>query len=295
MADIAYLGLGLMGRGMVRNLLQAGHRVHAWNRSAVELPDEIAAHPAYVRAASVAQAVAGRDRVMLCVTGPDAQRGVLLGPDGAFAHAARSAVVVDSTTTDPAVSRSLAEAAVQAGHAYLDAPVYGSKDQAWDGSIGFIVGGDAAVLQAVRPILEAISGGVHHLGPSGAGAVMKLIGNLLSAAQMAALGEGLALARKNGLAAEGVIEVLDRFGGSSGVIRGAARKTLANDFAPAFHLKNMAKDIGLMLDLGRASGVPMPGTALTAELYRAALVAGYGELQANAVHKIQFRLAGIEE
>ncbi len=113
---------------------------------------------------------------------------------------------------------------------------------------------------------------------------------------MAALGEGLALARKNGLAAEGVIEVLDRFGGSSSVIRGTARKTLANDFSPAFHLKNMAKDIGLMLDLGRAGGVPMPGTAQTAELYpRRALVAGYGELQANAVHKLQLRLAGIEE
>ncbi|MFE0758486.1 NAD(P)-dependent oxidoreductase [Inquilinus sp. NPDC058860] len=295
MVDIAYLGLGLMGRGMVRNLLKAGHRVQAWNRSAVGLPEEITAHPGFARAASVAEAAAGRDRVMLCVTGPDAQRAVLLGPDGVFAHAARGAVVIDSTTTDPAVSRSLAEAAAQAGHAYLDAPVYGSKDQAWDGSIGFIVGGDAAALQAVRPILEAVSGGVHHLGPSGAGAVMKLIGNLLSAAQFAALGEGLALARKNGLAAEGVIEVLDRFGGSSGVIRGAARKTLADDFSPAFHLKNMAKDIGLMLDLGRASGVPMPGTALTAELYRAALVAGYGELQANAVHKVQFRLAGIEE
>ncbi|WP_225766942.1 NAD(P)-dependent oxidoreductase [Inquilinus sp. Marseille-Q2685] len=295
MADIAYIGLGLMGRGMVRNLLKAGHRVQAWNRSAVELPEEITAHPGFARAASVAEAAAGRDRVMLCVTGPDAQRAVLLGPDGVFVHAAKGAVVVDSTTTDPAVSRNLAEAASQAGHAYLDAPVYGSKDQAWDGSIGFIVGGDAAVLQAVRPILEAVSGGVHHLGPNGAGAVMKLIGNLLSAAQTAALGEGLALARKNGLAAEGIIEVLDRFGGSSGVIRGAARKTLANDFSPAFHLKNMAKDIGLMLDLGRASGVPMPGTALTAELYRAALVAGYGELQANAVHKLQFRLAGIEE
>ncbi|MGK9234977.1 NAD(P)-dependent oxidoreductase [Inquilinus limosus] len=295
MADIAYLGLGLMGRGMVRNLLRAGHRVLAWNRSPVELPEEIAGHPGYVRAASVAEAASGRDLVMLCVTGPDAQRAVLLGPDGAFAHVAKGAVVVDSTTTDPAVSRSLATAAAEAGHAYLDAPVYGSKDQAWDGSIGFIVGGDATALQTVRPILEAVSGGVHHLGPTGAGAVMKLVGNLLSAAQIAALGEGLALARRNGLAAEGVIEVLDRFGGSSGVIRGAARKTFASDFEPAFHLKNMAKDIGLMLDLGRAGGVPMPGTALTAELYRAALTAGHGELHANAVHKVQFRLAGLAE
>ncbi|MGO4727576.1 MULTISPECIES: NAD(P)-dependent oxidoreductase [unclassified Inquilinus] len=295
MADIAYLGLGLMGRGMVRNLLKAGHSVHAWNRSAVDLPEEVTGHAGYHAAASVAEAVSGRDRIMLCVTGPDAQRALLLGPDGAFAHAAKGAVIVDSTTTDPAVSRALATAAAEAGHAYLDAPVYGSKAQAWDGTIGFIVGGEAAVLDSVRPILEAISGGAFHLGPNGAGAVMKLIGNLLSAAQTAALGEGLALARKNGLAAEGVIEVLDRFGGSSSVIRGAARKTLANDFEPAFHLKNMAKDIGLMLDLGKASGVPMLGTAVTAELYRAALAAGYGELQANAVHKVQFALAGIKE
>jgi hypothetical protein len=171
-------------------------------------------------------------------------------------------------------------------------PVLGSPGEP---NLRFIVGGDTAVLDSVRPVLEAISGGVHHLGPNGAGAVMKLIGNLLSAAQTAALGEGLALARKNGLAADGVIEVLDRFGGSSTVIRGAARKTLANDFAPAFHLKNMAKDIGLMLDLGKASQVPMPGTALTAELYRAAMAAGYGELQANAIHKVQFGLAGIKE
>jgi 3-hydroxyisobutyrate dehydrogenase-like beta-hydroxyacid dehydrogenase len=295
MADIAYLGLGLMGRGMVRNLLKAGHAVHAWNRGAVDLPEEITGHAGYHRAATVAAAVTGRDRIMLCVTGPDAQRALLLGPDGALAHAGKRAVIVDSTTTDPAVSRALAEATAAAGHFYLDAPVYGSMGQAWDGTIGFIVGGDSVVLDSVRPVLEAISGGVHHLGPNGAGAVMKLIGNLLSAAQTAALGEGLALARKNGLAAEGVIEVLDRFGGSSTVIRGAARKTLANDFAPAFHLKNMAKDIGLMLDLGKASMVPMPGTALTAELYRAAMAAGYGELQANAIHKVQFGLAGIKE
>jgi len=85
--------------------------------------------------------------------------------------------------------------------------------------------------------------------------------------------------------------VPDRFG----VIRGAVRKTLANDLSPAFHLKTMAKDIGLMPDLGRADGMPMPGIVLTAELYREVLVAGYGELRADAVHKLQFRLAGIAE
>jgi 3-hydroxyisobutyrate dehydrogenase-like beta-hydroxyacid dehydrogenase len=97
------------------------------------------------------------------------------------------------------------------------------------------------------------------------------------------------------LAAEGIIEVPDRFGSSSGVTRGAARKTLAKDLSPTFRLKTMAKDIELMPDLGRAGVVSMPGTALTAELYRAAMVAGHGELQADAVHKLRFRLAGIAE
>src|ERR1700754_3747716 len=101
MADIAYLGLGVLGRGMVRNLLKAGHTVRAWNRSAVELPEEITGHAGYHRAGSVAEAVAGLDRMMLCVTGPDAQRALLLGPDGAFAHVAKGAVIIDSTTTDP--------------------------------------------------------------------------------------------------------------------------------------------------------------------------------------------------
>ncbi len=295
MTEIAYLGLGLMGRGMVRNLLAAGHRVRAWNRSPIALPAEITDHPGFHLAASPAEAAEGLDRVMLCVTGPEAQRAALLGPDGVFARSAPGAIIADSTTTSPAVTRELAAAATAARRHYIDAPVYGSAPHAWEGRLGFILGGTETAIAAFRPLLEPLAEKITVMGASGSATVMKLIGNQQLLAMLIGLGEGLAIARKHGLPAAAVIDVLDSVGLSSATMRGVVRATLADDYTPTFYLKHLLKDADLVLGLAREAGVPAPGTAVATERVRAAVNAGWGEQHASAVHRLIFREAGLED
>ena len=288
---VAFIGLGTMGRGMVRNLLRAGHQVTAWNRTPLELPAELAAA---TLAATPAEAVAGAPFVLVCVTGPDAQRAVYPGETGLLAGLGSGAIVADATTTAPELAVELAEAVRGRGASHLDAPVFGSKGEAWEGRLDFVCGGPAAAFERIRPLLEPLAATVHHLGGSGAGAAMKLVGNLLVAAQLTSLGEALALARKAGLEPGAVRGVLDVTVFSSPLIRGVGRATLAGRFEPSFFLRHMLKDARLISDFARRLEVPLPASAPVVPLYQAAVNAGLGELNASALHKLLFGMAGLE-
>ena len=295
MAGLAYLGLGIMGIGMVRNLLAAGHTVTGWNRTDRPLPDEITGSPGFSTRPTVAEAVAGQDTIFVCLTGPEAQRAVLLGPDGACAHAPTGARVIDATTSDPAVTAELADAAGNAGLVYLDCPVFGSRNEAWGGALDFVCGAPGDAFTAIRPLLDPCANSIHHMGPVGSGAAMKLVGNLLVAAQLMSLGEGLSLARKSGLDPDRVMGVLDVTDYSSPLIRGVGRASFAGDFAPNFYLKHMLKDARLITSFAGRLGVPAPGTAAIGEAYQAALNAGLGDLNASALHKLMFQLSGLPD
>ncbi|WP_180899700.1 NAD(P)-dependent oxidoreductase [Martelella soudanensis] len=288
--DIAFVGLGIMGQGMVRNLLRAGHDVTVWNRSLFDLPADLAGAN---RAPNIAAAIAGKSLVMVCVTGPDAQRAIYFGDDGLIAHLDSGAIVADATTTDPAVSLEIAAAIEARGGSYLDTPVFGSKGEAWDGRLDFVCGGAKEAFDRSLPVLEPLAASVHHLGASGNGAAMKLVGNLLVAAQMESLGEALSLAIKSGLDGDAVMGVFDVTDYSSLLIRNVGRATLGNDFAPSFFLRHMLKDTRLVRDFARLKEVPVPITAAISELYTAALNKGLGDLNASALHKMQFEMAGV--
>lgn len=291
MTNVAFLGLGIMGTGMARNLMRAGHAVTGWNRTPRALPDDLAGMEI---AGSPAAAVAGLERMVLCLTGPDAQRDVILGHDGVVEGVSTGAIVVDSTTTDPRLTQEIADALEKRGARYLDCPVFGSRNEAWEGRLDFVCGGDPAAFAAVKPLLEAMAATVHHLGPTTAGASMKLVGNLLVAAQMVSLGEALSVARKCGLDPDAVMGALDVTDFSSGLIRGVGRASLAGDFSPHFYLKHMLKDARLIEDYARSLAVSVPSTAITAELYQGAVNQGLGDLNASAVHKLFYSLAGLE-
>ncbi len=292
MTVIAHLGLGIMGRGMVRNLRVAGFELHVWNRTPLHLSGDLSD----LRLAdTITTAVAGSEVVTLCLTGPDAQRAVLLGKGGVFAEAAPGTLILDATTTDPEVTRMLGEAATAAGLAYMDTPVFGSKGEAWEGRLDFVCGGSPDDMARARPILEPMAASVHHLGPVAAGAAAKLVGNLLVAAQLVSLGEALALARKSGLADDALMGFLDVTDFSSALIRGVGRATLAGDFGPSFYLRHMLKDARLITDQARRLGVAVPAAAAGAEAFQAAVNAGYGDLNASGLHKLQFGLSGLTE
>ena len=146
---------------------------------------------------------AAKPVVFVCVTGPDAQRAVF--DEALLDHLGPDVLMIDSTTTDPAISVRLAQAVAARGSRYLDAPVFGSKAEAWEGRLDFVCGGDDTTFRDAEPLLRNLAATVHYIGASGAGATMKLIGNLLVAAQLASLGEALALARRAGLDGEAVV------------------------------------------------------------------------------------------
>jgi len=291
MADLGFIGLGIMGRGMVRNLLRAGHSVTAWNRTQRDLPEELSGVSI---APSAQEAAHGKPIVIVCLTGPAAQREALLGPDGVFEAMADGAVIMDATTTAPDLTLELAQMAAQRGIQYLDTPVFGSRNEAWEGRLDFVCGGDRAAFDRMRPILDAMAATVHYLGSASKGAAAKLVGNLLVAAQMVSLGEALALARKSGLDPDALMAYLDVTDFSSGLIRGVGRATLAGDYAPHFYLKHMLKDARLIADHARSVGVSLPSSAVTAELYQAAYNKGLGDRNASAIHELLFGMSEVD-
>jgi 3-hydroxyisobutyrate dehydrogenase-like beta-hydroxyacid dehydrogenase len=289
--EIGFIGLGIMGTGMVRNLLKAGHGVTAWNRTARPL------HPDLARATlvrTIGEAVGDKAVTLVCLTGPDAQRETLLGAKGAFASIRTGSIVADATTTDPKLTLELAAAARERGIRYLDTPVFGSKNEAWEGRLDFVCGGSRSDFEELKPVIEPLAATVHYMGSVSKGASAKLVGNLLVAAQMASLGEALALARKAGLDAEALMGYLDVTDFSSALIRGVGRATLAGDFEPSFYLRHMLKDARLISGFAQSMAVAAPQAALIAELYQAAVNKGLGELNASALHKMLFEMAGLE-
>jgi 3-hydroxyisobutyrate dehydrogenase-like beta-hydroxyacid dehydrogenase len=289
--EIGFVGLGIMGQGMVRNLIKAGHDVTAWNRTRRPQPTDLDS----VRIAGViAAAVAQKPLIMVCLTGPDAQEACLLGPDGVFENAATGTLIADATTTSPALSLHLAEQAHIKGLRYLDTPVFGSRGEAWEGRLDFVCGGERADYDVLKPTLEPLAATTHYLGGNSKGTAAKLVGNLLVAAQMASLGEALSLARRADLDPEALMGVLDVTDYSSALIRGVGRTTLSGDYDPNFYLKHMLKDVRLIGAFARDHGVPVPLAAEIAEQYQAAVNCGLGNLNASALHKLAFKMSGLD-
>ena len=232
---------------------------------------------------------------MVCVTGPDAQNAIYNGDDGLIAHLGKGVIVADVTTTAPELSVALAAAVEAKGSTYLDTPVFGSKSEAWEGRLDFVCGGPKAAFDQLRPLLEPLAATIHYMGASGAGASMKLVGNLLVAAQMESLGEALSLATKAGLDGKAVMGVLDVADYSSLLIRNVGRASLARDFSPSFYLRHMLKDARLIADFARRLAVPVPVTATIGELYQAAVNRGLGDLNASGLHKMLFEMSGLHD
>jgi 3-hydroxyisobutyrate dehydrogenase-like beta-hydroxyacid dehydrogenase len=203
---IGFLGLGIMGQGMARNLSLKGHDVTAWNRTTkADLNEKL---PKVRVVSTVREAVTNQEVIMICVTGPDAQKGIYFGDAGIFAHATPGTLILDLTTTAPALVHELAGEAKERRLEYIDSPVFGSKDEAWNGKLDIVWGGTDEAGKRAQAAFQAIAKSVHHMGGTGAGAAMKLIGNNIVAAEVITLAEGLALARRSGVKLEAIAGVL---------------------------------------------------------------------------------------
>jgi 2-hydroxy-3-oxopropionate reductase len=266
---IGLIGLGLMGRPMGMNLLKAGHTLTVWNRTASRAQELVAAGARLAK--TPREAAAEAEILLTMVSDPPALEEVLWGHegknDGALGGLRAGNIYIDSSTVSPALVRRIAAACAERQVRFLDAPVTGGDWGAREGNLVFMIGGNAATLKEVEPILAVMGKKWFHLGPNGAGQTIKLAMNGILALQVGAMAEALALVMRAGLQGEQLIEVMQASMARSGVLDVKAPLMVKGDFKPSFPLRLMHKDLGLMLDLANQLGVALPATAAAREVY----------------------------
>jgi len=278
---IAFLGLGLMGSGMARRLLANGFPLTVFNRNA-EKSKPFTADGAHA-ASSPREAAAQADVIISMVADDNASRSLWLGENGALAAAMPGAVCIECSTVTVNWVRELATAATARGGKFLDAPVTGSKMQAAAGELNFLVGGDSATLDKARPVLQAMGKAVIHLGPTGSGALVKLINNFLCGVQVAALAEALTLIERSGLDRARALEVLTNGAPGSPLVKTVAGRMTAPDFTPNFPLRLMTKDLGYAMQEGGKLSVDLVTAAAALENFQRAIATGHGDQDMAAI------------
>jgi 3-hydroxyisobutyrate dehydrogenase len=278
---VALLGLGTMGAGMAENLLKAGFPLTVWNRDRAKA-ERFVAQGARL-ADTPAGAAHGATVVLSMLADDGASRSVWLGEEGALAAMAHGTVAVDCSTVSPAWIAELAKAARARGLELLDAPVTGSRMQAAAGQLSFLVGGPDAALETVKPVLEAMSKEITHLGTVGSGATMKLVNNFLCGVQAASLAEGLAWLERSGLDRDTALDLLKRGAPGSPLLANLSARMTSRDYAVNFHLKLMAKDLQYAGEAAAEAGVKLTTAANARSLFEQAMAAGYGQQDMSAV------------
>lgn len=291
-AKVAFIGLGAMGWPMAGFLAKAGHDVSVFNRTPAKSSAWVKEHGGRA-AANPAEAAAGAVFVASCVTDDEALRAVAIGADGAFRSLAKGAVFADHSTTSAAVARELFEAGSERGIHFLDAPVTGAIDGARAGRLAIMVGGAAEGLAKAEPFLRAYGRKITHMGPAGHGQLTKLTNQIMIAAHMQALAEGIFFADQTGLDTERVIEAIADGSASSWWIENRADKVRRRDFDPeAGGVDMMSKDMGLVLAEARRLGVSLPVTAVIAQFWTEMQARGQGGLEAVALISLLGKLGG---
>lgn len=266
-----------MGYPMARNLIRAGHEVALWSNSG-DKPKKLAAEEKGGTAYATPKDVGAHAEVIfLCVGDTGMAQQVLVGPGSVIEGAKPGTIVVDASTISPSESRKIGEALKAKGIEYLDAPCTGSTPGANGGTLTFMVGGDQAVFEKVKPFIEPMGKRIYYCGAAGLGLQAKLTQNLVLANIMMAFNEGMVLAQKGGVEPKLMLEILDNSAAKCGLISYKAPFVLRRDFEPNFTMKWMDKDVCLMLDSGKELGVPLPMTSLAHQLFQMAMASGLAE------------------
>jgi 3-hydroxyisobutyrate dehydrogenase-like beta-hydroxyacid dehydrogenase len=290
MAELGFVGLGAMGSRIVRRLLDARHTVTGYNRTKAKAQWLLDRGMRW--ADSPRAAAAAADIVFTMVTDTAALHAVTGGPDGIIAGLGPGKVYVDMSTISPAASRALAAQVAGRGAQMLDAPVSGSLITLEQGKLAIMVGGERAVLERVRPILQDIGPKVTHVGANGLAVTMKIATNLSLAVQMLAFSESVLLAEKSGIARAVAVEVLLNSVMASPMIAYRGPFVLKMPDEAWFDCSMMQKDMLLALELGRQVAVPLPTTAITNEILSAARALGVGHKDFAALFEALERMAG---
>jgi len=288
---IGFLGMGAMGGPMARRLVQTGFSVTGYDvseaRAAAAAKDGVTISKSPAAVAGVA------DVVMSSLPNPPAVREAYLGADGAVSALRAGTILVDMSTIDPNTWRDVADAAAARGAESLGAPVSGGPADAGSGRLVFLVGGDAAVIDRCRPILEALGTEVHHLGPLGSGYIVKLVNNVMSMCNVAVAAEAMVLGVRAGMDPQRLFDVLSTSGGRSHHFLKRFPNVLAGDFTPHFSIALSRKDLSLALKMAEGLGVPMLATSTVRQIYEAAAAQGLNNVDMAGVTTLYEQWAGV--
>ncbi len=281
MKRISFLGLGLMGAAMARRLLDHGFELTVWNRNASRA-DLLAKAGARV-AASPADAARGAEAVIAMLADDDASRAVWHGESGALAVMEPGSLAIDSSTLTVGCMRELGQQAAARGVSFLDAPVTGSKPQAEQGALNFLVGGEAAAAERAAPLFKAMGRGHVHVGPAGSGALLKLINNFMCGVQLASLGEAIAMAQRSGLDIRRTADVLATGSPGSPIVKMVVERMVSRDYTPNFLVPLMVKDLTYVMETFAAEGIELADARAARERFIEAAAAGFQDRDIAAV------------
>ncbi len=289
---IGYIGLGLMGKSIARNILKAGFPLVVHNRSQSAVTELVAEGAEF--AASPAEVAKQVDIVFTNL--PDSPDVVLvtLGKQGILEGAHPGLIFVDNSTIKPATARHIAEVLGEKGVLCLDAPVSGGDIGARQGTLAIMVGGPSAAVEFVRPVFAAMGKTVTHVGDSGAGQIAKAANQIMVAAQMVAMGELLIFAKKAGADPQKVVEAIKGGAAQCWTLDVKPPRLFSGNRNPGFKAHMQAKDLNIIMETARQYGIPLPSTAVDAQLFNAMLEMGMGNLDNSAVVGIIETLANTD-
>jgi 2-hydroxy-3-oxopropionate reductase len=289
---IGFIGLGIMGKPMARNLMKAGYPLMVYNRTASKADELVAAGAQQV--GSPREVARGAEVIITMVADSPEVEQIILGPQGVLESVKAGSVVIDMSSISPVVTKKIAAELARKGAAMLDAPVSGGEIGAVQGTLSIMVGGDEAVFEEVRPILEKMGKSVVRVGEIGAGGFTKLSNQIIVAAALQAIAEGMVLAQKAGVDIQRVYEAI-KGGMAGGRTLDMKIPLLAqHKFEPGFKMDLHIKDLKNALLAGKSLGVPLPATGLIHELFTACSAQGKGQKDHSVIYSLLEQLAGLQ-
>lgn len=289
--SVGFIGLGIMGSGMAANLIAKGHDIVVWNRTAARMDPLVDLGAS--AASSPAEVAAGSDVVLICVSDTPDVEAVVEGAGGLLEGLQMGSLVVDHSTISPAATVRLAALVAERGGSWLDAPVSGGSEGAERGTLSIMVGGDKHDLERAMPFLEAYGTTITHVGPVGAGQQVKIVNQILVVGNQLAVSEALLFAEQAGLDLAITIDAVKEGAAGSWMLANRGPQMIERDWRPGFSIDLQQKDLRLALEAADELGVPLPGTSLVFQLYRALQNKGLGAEGNHALVKALEDLSGI--
>lgn len=271
---VGFIGLGIMGAGMAANLLKAGFNLTVWNRTPEKMAPLMAEGAG--GASSPADVAAHSTILVTCVSDTPDMVEVVTGPNGVLEGIRPGALLIDCSTISPKATRDIADQLATQGATMLDAPVSGGSEGAANGTLSIMVGGEAADFERAQPVLKAMGRTITHVGPQGAGQMVKLVNQILVVGTMQAVGEALLFAAAGGLDLDRTLAAVSGGAAGSWMLSNRGPQVIARDWRPGFTIDLQQKDLRLVLEAADQLGAPVPGTAHVFQYYRSLQERGLG-------------------